>query len=691
MLHLIRRRQPQKLPFPALQFIRSRQQANRRRMNLRHWLLLLLRCALVAGVAFALARPTLKGTGLQGKEGAPLAVALVLDNSLRMQYLQQNQTRLEEATETALGLVEKFPENSELAVIDLSRSVSGFVNDRSTARSRLRNLAAESHPRPLEDAVREAIQLLEQREDHRQELFLFSDLSTAAWTEAARSTIREAMEQSPEVQIYLVDVGVEQVRNAAIGPLELNTTTLRPGQSLHIEAPVQVVAFDEEPLVEVFLESDTGNPTKRGQQIAELDNQGQGQVSFELGDLPLGTHQGYVQLNASDPLRVDNTRYFTVEVRPPADVLLLGKDREDALFLREALSPSLLADRREAQFQTDTETYAQATELDFSNYQAVCLLDPPPLSDELWQSLVDYARSGGGVGMFLGERATSREFNQSPAQQLLPAPLKRKSRYATYLRPRQFSHPALVGLKNYEAQIPWQVYPVWKYWQLDDLSGDSYVIARFANGEPALVEKNLGRGRAITLVTPLSDPLQPAGREPWNLLPTGPEPWLFWALSNQLVGYLAQDSGQQRDFLAGETVSLRLSPRERVSGFVLHQPDSPSIRRVVPTGEDTIRISTTRELGNYRVAAGGTREGLDRGFSINPPPSVSALDRIDQQTLAETLPPDDVKVADNLDEVQRYVNIGRTGRELFPWAICLVALIWGSEHFLANRFYRGTS
>ena len=42
ILHLVMRRQPQKLQFPALQFVRKRQQANQRRLNLRHWLLLAL-------------------------------------------------------------------------------------------------------------------------------------------------------------------------------------------------------------------------------------------------------------------------------------------------------------------------------------------------------------------------------------------------------------------------------------------------------------------------------------------------------------------------------------------------------------------------------------------------------------------------------------------------------------------------
>jgi hypothetical protein len=132
-LHLVMRRQPKELVFPALQFVQERRDANRRRMKLRHLALLALRCLLIAGLAAALARPTLKGTGLKGKEGAPLAVSLVVDNSVRMQYVHQNRSRLERATETALELVGKLPEEAMVAVCDLGRAANGFAPDLSAA------------------------------------------------------------------------------------------------------------------------------------------------------------------------------------------------------------------------------------------------------------------------------------------------------------------------------------------------------------------------------------------------------------------------------------------------------------------------------------------------------------------------------------------------------------------------------
>src|SRR5215470_9619298 len=57
VLHLIMRQRPKQLIFPALRFIHERRLANQRRLQLRHWLLLALRCGAIGLFALALARP----------------------------------------------------------------------------------------------------------------------------------------------------------------------------------------------------------------------------------------------------------------------------------------------------------------------------------------------------------------------------------------------------------------------------------------------------------------------------------------------------------------------------------------------------------------------------------------------------------------------------------------------------------
>src|SRR5687767_15869430 len=65
LLHLVMRQRPKQLVFPALRFIQQRKEANRRQLQLKHWLLLGLRCAAVLLAALALARPSV-ASGLGG-------------------------------------------------------------------------------------------------------------------------------------------------------------------------------------------------------------------------------------------------------------------------------------------------------------------------------------------------------------------------------------------------------------------------------------------------------------------------------------------------------------------------------------------------------------------------------------------------------------------------------------------------
>jgi hypothetical protein len=304
---------------------------------------------------------------------------------------------------------------------------------------------------------------------------------------------------------------------------------------------------------------------------------------------------------------------------------------------------------------------------------------------------LEFASSGGGVGIFLGHNATGEReaFNAEAPQRLLPGKLKRISRDATYLRPRRLDHPALTGLRDYAEAIPWQACQVASFWQFDEPSGEAYVVAAYANDEPAIYERATGRGRVLVTTTPFSDPLQPEGREPWNVLPA--QAWPFVALCDQLVGYLAQAGDERLEYVAGETARIRLQPAQQVENFVLHLPDGQAMSRVATAGENELAVSITDALGNYRLTAGGQSQRLDRGFSVNVPPEVSELSRLEPKALTESLPKERVRLADNLEAVENYVNIGRSGRELYPWAIALVALIWGSEHLLANRFYKETA
>ena len=79
LLHLLQRRTPPEVEFPALRYLTEAERRSARRLRLRHVLLLLLRTALIAALALAAARPLVPARG--GGAHQTTALVVILDNS----------------------------------------------------------------------------------------------------------------------------------------------------------------------------------------------------------------------------------------------------------------------------------------------------------------------------------------------------------------------------------------------------------------------------------------------------------------------------------------------------------------------------------------------------------------------------------------------------------------------------------
>lgn len=79
LLHLVQRREPPEVAFPAVRYLEDATRDHRQRLKLRHWLLLVVRTLLIVALVLAAAGPRLAGGGIGGH--APSALVLVVDNS----------------------------------------------------------------------------------------------------------------------------------------------------------------------------------------------------------------------------------------------------------------------------------------------------------------------------------------------------------------------------------------------------------------------------------------------------------------------------------------------------------------------------------------------------------------------------------------------------------------------------------
>ena len=161
---------------------------------------------------------------------------------------------------------------------------------------------------------------------------------------------------------------------------------------------------EPETTVELYVSDRANHLEKRGQEI--ISNTAQTTpVEFSLSGLEPGPHQGFVRIMGSDPLPCDDARSFTIDVEAPSKVLLLGEKADDTLFLREALSPTAATGVSQSEFSCDVRLYSDLSNLKLSDYAAVFLVNPPPLTNAAWDTLANYAEAGGGVGISLGRNA----------------------------------------------------------------------------------------------------------------------------------------------------------------------------------------------------------------------------------------------------------------------------------------------
>src|SRR6202171_1844767 len=127
LVHLFNQRRPRPLAFGAIEFVLRSQRQKARRLRLPQILLLALRCLLIAAVARALARPSLKPRGVEAAQtSGPQATALVLDASLSMRYRIGSRTLFEKARAEALAALDRLGPD-EPAAVGLCAGPAGFA------------------------------------------------------------------------------------------------------------------------------------------------------------------------------------------------------------------------------------------------------------------------------------------------------------------------------------------------------------------------------------------------------------------------------------------------------------------------------------------------------------------------------------------------------------------------------------
>lgn len=725
LLHLLMRGKPKRIVFPPLMFLQKNLRVQRRNYQLKHIVLLLLRMLALILFGLALARPVLKladwsaafsanasGDSAHhfvpklaatlGSQEAPIAAALVIDTSPRMEYVAENQTRLEAAKDFAHWILGQLPSKSNVAVLSTEREPAAFQIDKLAAEEKIKRLTPSAQNRPVSEAVQDALALLAETGEEQRELYIFSDLSEPGWSGELAASLRqrvEGMKNGKDLGIFVIDVSAEVPVNSSIvrfslvpeivtekAPVRFDVELARTGPAATQTLELVLLGLDPE-----RPESETVRDTKR---VDFTDGSSRTRVSFNLSALETKTVQGKIRFAVSDALQADDQVWFTVQVQPTWKLLILAQPpvREHSLYLRQALET--------VPFEVETlplSDLAGLTTKELESYGAAVLLDPLPMEAGLWKKLADYAAAGHGVGVFLGSNADSSpsslpSFHSAAAMELLGAKIIRQARNPdgeNWLTSGSGTSPLFQPFKQLEqfdgGALPWDALPVFRYWELTDLSERTDIAAVFADSRPAILTQMLGRGHVVTVLTPVSELSDT--RQPWNLWARSEASWMFVLLSEGIGKFLTGVGEQRFNFRTGESAVLRPDIETFPQSCLMGTPSGQSIRLNPDAVRREIRIPALAEPGNYRLRSGGAKESLDTGFSANIDGASMNLAKIGKERLDQYFGEQNYRLVRTPQEAELGIARRRIGQELYAPVLLMLAVFFAAEYLVSNRFY----
>jgi hypothetical protein len=723
LIHMVMRQKPKHLLFPAVRFLLQKQQSNRRRLQLRHLLLLALRIILIAAVCLALARPRILNERLNLAADRPVAAVLVFDTSYSMGYVSGGQNRLQLAIQQGLELLKDFPDGSAIAVLDTSEQGGEWLSPpgmaKEMASEKINGLELRPNSLTVTTAVATAYDLLSRLDQESagpeeampRFLYVFSDRTEACWDGQQLENLKRQRDRIPPpgVHAVFVDVGVDNPTDVAISDLTLPRPVISPRDRVILRATVRATGTGID--TEAVCEIDGTVVDKRLIRLAA----GQSEViSFEHGELPIGPHQALVSFKTDDAtLAFNDKRYATFEVRSPRRVLIIvQKSVENSIpinqFWTEALRIKSLGNFEcDEKLARDIDPLAPA---DLDNYRAICLLGVQSPRDDLWEKLERYVRKGGGLAVIPGGRELVVDaYESAKAQAVLPARLvellrapSEKEAVITWNWEKASSHPLLAPFQQWRRDGKVDFFEtgrekrVFRYWKVEPRPGAASEIISYTDKEnlPALVERHFEdktHGKVLLFTTGLdndhvtADPRDPNRMNDYLQLPVS----FFLALAQKSVGYLTGDAEEANfNYRCGQAVPVRLPGDSRLTSYTLVGPGISAQEALINRGENDSELSITKAVkeGNYRVMGEGNTIGA---FSLNVAPEESILDRVPAEKIEALFGEGAVLPLDAKSNLREALQ-GHWSQpvELLPWLMIVVLLVLAVENLLANKFYR---
>ncbi len=718
VIHLWNRRRVVTIDFSSLIFITAAHRENARRFQLRQLLILLLRMAIIALIALALARPFLTLGLPVASVRAKTDVIIVLDNSYSMAYQDINGARLDKAKTLAADIIDTLRHGDRAALILMSdipipifrqltpdiESVIAAINDTETS-YRTTN---------VQPSLELAHEILTESDQLNKEIYLISDFAQNGWENWNRLPNRSGARVSliPVAEGEAHNISIKEIRpsNQLIGvalPFQLNVTTVN-----HSVAP------SDENILTLFI----GGEKQKTMSFSAAANESLNTTLTYNFSTP-GTHIGYLTLT-DDRLTIDNQRYFALDALGEVRVLCVGEQTE---YLTLALNPhnptalpfpsgNTYRDRENSNGVMILPTQCTPDEFvtfSLEDYDVIVLADVLTMSRQMSAQLQEFTRQGKSIIVFVSNRSNAASYNES-GNVWLPAQLGSSLKWTPPQRVQAYeeTHPIfdIFPSEGFSIQYAPQFY---NGLALQSSAG-SNVIARFGDDTPFLVERSQGASTVLlyncgllTQQTTASNIDTTSARaatytndllvNPY-FLPMLQQSVLYTATASKHLltwdGHVGDTYTAHYPRSAGGKASIHLIAVGQEQAAAEGRTQPPQVPRVeghstlVPIAEDgTLRFQDTERPGVYQVEVQAQGSIQRDFFAVNVDTTEADLTEISLAQAAARVGAQataDPETNETTVAADAY-NVKRHGREIWGELLILVVCLMLLESFLSNR------
>lgn len=682
LIYLLNLRKPKRILFSTLAFFDALKTSALKRIRIKRWLLLALRCLAVLALVIAVSRPFLPAGLNWSSEREPKVIGLLIDNSPSMARVDRDGPYMSQALQLADQLIDMAEQGDRVLISRTNGSALSipFLVP-GAAKSRLSEIGVSNTGNYLSERLREMRDRLEEAGEPNKIIYVITDAQETQFLQ-----VREpGDDRLSDVNVQLIKVGRADFTNTGFGDVELLQG--EPGEEGRYRVRAVVENFGVRTAENQFL-----NLIADGEHILqqpfELDPGASEEFQFGLPGPGQASMSFELEIEG-DELTFDNTYYGALQFPGTRKFLVLEENRSGRTF-ESYLKPMLevIAGERE-RYEFDFIALEDLQAGSIPEYDAVILDGVRNIPDYISQVLADHVRtSSAGVLLLPDADGDINSYNRFLQEAGAGGYADVTGSYGSFrpvermASPEQ-GHPVLETIfeKQEEEEIRLNTPEIFYYYVIEP-SGSSmdFALLQTPAGRPLIMETKTENGRII---------YSAIGSDPgWSNFPVKPffAPFFF-----RVAEYLVQ----------GEGVTLNNHTLGNPFQTVLQQQSGSQTAPELEKGEEIIIPEIRQTFRGTEIVYSATEwtpgwAQLKAGeeamlFSVNQDAMESRFRALDEEEGVELLQGyfehvQFLNAGGNSPQMLAELETASFGREIWYWFIILAIILLLLETVVSRHY-----